>query len=248
MRNIIKFLFGRDLWVSRFGVLVATSFLSLIWFVTDWCIYTTFRAMSNWLLWAINLTSAFIIMLPYVLTRRVWVQGVWLAILDAFMISNIMYCRTYFTAIPADNYALAGNLGDFTASVADSIKWPDAIFFIILIGGWIVASRLPRRQIANLWGRYASLSAILLIVAITGIFCKGNFFSQYDKLVQSCYYSTCGVPTYTLAGHLAYSIHAEGRPSEAMQSEAVEWLETHDIGVGNTPPICLPILPVKTLW
>lgn len=175
-------------------------------------------------------------MLPYVLTRRVWVQGVWLAILDAFMISNIMYCRTYFTAIPADNYALAGNLGDFTASVADSIKWPDAIFFIILIGGWIVASRLPRRQIANLWGRYASLSAILLIVAITGIFCKGNFFSQYDKLVQSCYYSTCGVPTYTLAGHLAYSIHAEGRPSEAMQSEAVEWLETHDIGVGNTPP------------
>ncbi len=235
MRRILKFLFGRDLWASRFGVLAATSFLSLIWFVTDWCMYTTFRAMSDWLLWAVNIAAAFLLMLPFVLTRRVWVQGVWLAILDAFMISNIMYCRTYFTAIPADNYALAGNLGDFVASVVDSIRWPDAVFTVILAAGWILAVRTPRRNIKRLLGRYVSLLGLAVAIAAGGMLSRGSFFSQYDKLVQSCYYSTCGVPTYTLAGHLAYSIHAEGRPSEAMQREAAEWLRMHDDNVSSIP-------------
>lgn len=50
------------------------------------------------------------------------------ALLDFLLIANLMYFRTYYTAIPLNSYGLSGNLADFTGSVIDSLRWYDSLF------------------------------------------------------------------------------------------------------------------------
>ena len=61
-----QWFFGADLWKSRFGVMAATCFLTMIWFVVDWCMGTTFRAMSIWELWVNNFLAAMVLLFGYV--------------------------------------------------------------------------------------------------------------------------------------------------------------------------------------
>ena len=112
-----------SLFRSRFSVMFATTFASMIWFVVDWCLGTTFRSMSMWELWVNNLLVASVLMLPFVMSRRVWLQILWLFMVDIFMMANLMYSRTYFTAIPPDSYGLVSNLSGFTESVWYSLRW-----------------------------------------------------------------------------------------------------------------------------
>lgn len=228
LKSAIRFLFGADLWKSRFGVMAAASFLSLLWFVTDWCMATTFRSMSSPTLWIVNIAAALVLTLPFALCRRVWVQMVWILALDALFEANIMYCRTYFTAIPPDNYSLVGNLSDFTASVFDSLAWTDAGFVVIAVAAWIAALRMPERPVRRFAARYTAVTLTALLAATVAVGVRGSFFAQYDRLVQSCYYSTCGVPTYTLAGHIAYSLHSAAPPSAAELAAARRWIAAHD--------------------
>lgn len=37
------------------------------------------------------------------------------------------------------------------------------------------------------------------LISWSAIICRGGFYKAYDTLTQSCYYYTCGVPTYTIA-------------------------------------------------
>lgn len=87
MLTKIKSLFTGTMWKSRFGVMALTSLLSLLWFDIDWCLTTTFRPMSDWLLWCVTLTAALLLTLPYVLSRKVWLQIVVLAIADMVMLA-----------------------------------------------------------------------------------------------------------------------------------------------------------------
>ncbi|MDE7126052.1 MAG: LTA synthase family protein, partial [Muribaculaceae bacterium] len=52
---------------------------------------------------------------------------------------------------------------------------------------------------------------------------------EYDRLVQSCYYSTCGVPTYTVGGSLLYNV-IDNRMSRQIDPSAYvnPWLEDHN--------------------
>lgn len=227
-RDIVKYLFGKDLWRSRTGITAATSFLTLIWFVTDWCMTTTFRPMSDWMLWLCNLTAALLLTYPYILARRLWVQMAVLVIASLVMEANLMYCRTYFTAIPPESYLLAGNLGDFTASVWESLRWPDIGFPVIIATGWLAALRLPREQTTSLALRWTCLTLTGGAICTIGIMVRGGFHKAYDTLVQSCYYSTSGVPTYTIAGHIAYSLIDSGiSMSPEATAKADAWLADH---------------------
>lgn len=244
MLTKIKSLFTGPMWKSRFGVMALTSLLSLLWFDIDWCLATTFRPMSDWLLWSVTLTAALLLTLPYVLSRKVWLQIVVLAIADMVMLANLMYCRTYFAAIPPESYLLAGNLADFTASVRASLRWPDALAIVILAWGWLTACRLRRRDIGRLGLRYSILLAAGILICAVGIALRGGFYKAYDKLVQSCYYSTAGVPTYTLAGHIAYSLldrhYSSGGDGQAALDE---WLDAHKRLTTLTPLAALERLP-----
>ena len=229
MKKAIHFLFGPDLWKSRLGVMTVMSFMSLLWFVIDWCSFTTFRSMSDWLLWVNNVLGALILTLPYLLTRRAWVQTLWIVAVDLLLLSDIMYCRTYFTSIPLDSFALVGNLSDFTASIYTSLRPIDIGFPIILAAGLFWAHKASVTIGGGKELRYVGCIALLALVSFTGVKLRGGFYKEYDRLVQSCYYSTCGTPTYTFAGHVIYSL-ADQRAAESRDAIPMykNWLDRHE--------------------
>ncbi|MDE5858064.1 MAG: hypothetical protein K2H32_06890, partial [Muribaculaceae bacterium] len=151
----VKFLFSPDLWKSRLGVMTAMSILSLIWYVIDWCSVTTFRPLGDWLLWINNILAGLILTLPFLFTRKIWIQAIWICLLDMLLLADIMYCRTYFTSIPLDSFGLISNLSDFTASIFSSIRWIDSGFLIIILAGVILYHKVkpntpPHRQLRYL--------------------------------------------------------------------------------------------------
>lgn len=84
-KRFIHFVAGRDLWRSATGTFTLTAIALQLWFLIDWCAGTTFRPMSDWMLWTCNLTMAMIITLPYVLSRRQWVGWTFIVIATIIM-------------------------------------------------------------------------------------------------------------------------------------------------------------------
>ena len=171
------------LWLSdpRTAAMAATTFLSLLWFILDWNTDTTFRSMSDWMLYVCNLLLTMILLTPWMLTRRVWVQLLTIAVADGFCMANLMYNRTYLTAIPADSYAMVSNLADFTSSVTDSLRWKDGVFLIILAVGGVFAYRSRVKEVAGAISRWLSVTAILALITAIGLLSRGGFYQAYDK-------------------------------------------------------------------
>lgn len=214
----------------RTAILTVITFLSLMWFVVDWCSDTTFRAMSDPVLYICNGFATLLLLLPWMLTRRVWVQLIVIAVVDGFCLANLMYNRTYLTAIPADSYGLVSNLADFTSSVTDSLRWKDAIFALILAVGGVWAYKRPMQRVARSVGRWMASTGVFLAAVAIAIAARGGFYNAYDSLVQSCYYYTCGVPTYTIAGHVVYNVMDNQRNATLSASDRAEvdhWLADH---------------------
>lgn len=230
MKRLLHFLAGKYLWTPRILEALASSLALLLWFDIDWCMATTFRAMSDPLLWINTVAATLTLTLPYVATRRVWVHVAVLAVAFGICEANLMYCRTYLTAIPPESYLLAGNLSDFTASVADSIRWLDWIGLLIVVDTAIVMRRMPSiRPGRRAFMRLSSLTLLICSVSAIWIAARGGFYAAYDKLIQSCYYSTCGVPTYTVAGHVAYCLlDARRRDGTDPRPEIDSWIAAHD--------------------
>lgn len=219
-------------WLSgRTAVMALMTLLSLLWFVVDWCADTTFRAMSDWMLWSVNLTAALVLLTPWMLSRRVWAQVLTVTLLDLLLLANLIYNRTYLTAIPYDSYAIASNMADFTSSVTGSLRLLDLGFLVILIGGAIWASRLPRPTGKRRLAPWLTWTAVMAAVSAVGIMARGGFYKAYDTLIQSCYYYTAGVPTYTVGGHILYTALDARRSGAALSpadSAAVrDWLAEH---------------------
>ena len=221
---------------GRGSVIVCGVFATLLASVIIWCSQTTFRAMSEWILYPVNIFAALLLALPAIMSRKVWVYAVITVLIDALIVSNLMYCRTYFTAIPAGSYMLAGNLADFTASVWDSVRWADIVFPLLTMGtvAWAYLIRSDRPWFPRLPYLYVTVGVGL--IAFIGILCRGGFYKDYDRMAQSCYYSTCGVPTYTIAGHLIYNAMNEGEkitPETAL--EIAEWQKEKNVLRPYTP-------------
>jgi len=164
--------------------------------------------MSNLALYVNAALASLLLTVPYLLFRKIWLQGIALLLLDALLEANLMYSRTYFTAIPLDSYFLASNLKDFTASVWDSIRWYDSLLLIITISTLYIASRNGKNGLHRLRCRGICLYALILIalgcaswiLSLTG----GGYRTQISEMEESCYYSTCVTPVYTVFGNLIY--------------------------------------------
>ncbi len=222
-------------WRGRTGLIVSDAFIKLLLFDVLWCMGTTFRAMSDIGLYINAILAALIIGLVYVVTRRFWVAISALFIVDGILIANLMYCRTYFTAIPLDSYLLAGNLSDFTASVVDSMRWLDIILPLSTIAAWVIG-----RRIRNIFPRHftlcylATLAAMAIIATLTAL-CRGGFRAHYSRLQESCYYTTCTTPIYTVGGSAIYdlisgnsrTLDTEGRERLEAWMQAKEQLRPH---------------------
>lgn len=190
---------------DRIWILVAGCFAIFMTFDVLWSLGTTFRGMSNPALYVNAIFASFLLTLPYLLFRKVWIQGVIMLLLDILLEANLMYCRTYFTAIPADSYFLAGNLKDFTASVWDSMRLSDIALPVVTIAAIWIAFRAPMKKITkHVAGAYALFTAVAGVVSWLLSLPGGGYKSQISAMEESCYSSTCVVPVYTVFGNLIY--------------------------------------------
>lgn len=226
---LTDFLFSRKLWNYSFLYWWIISLATILMFDLFWMGQTTFRPMSYFAFYPILFLSAFFLTLPTLLFRHGLVQTLWLLFFDFLFIANLMYCRTYYNAIPLQSYRLVGNLADFHASVFDSFKW----YFIFLpllsllaFAFFTLCKRIPRRLTPPI----PYLLYMIILVIITGVSdaWRGGWMKRMDFMSEYAYLSSSITPIYSLAGFLIhdyYKTSAALTPQEKLSVE--EWLQTH---------------------
>jgi phosphoglycerol transferase MdoB-like AlkP superfamily enzyme len=193
-----------------------------------WMAQTTFRPFCFLPFWPYLLLAATLLSLPALLSRHIAPQALTLLAADGVMMANLMYCNTYFNAIPARSYLLAGNLADFTASVADSLRWHYFLLPVITAAAALTARRLrlsleprPARK------PYAATLALLALLAWASDAWRGGAMKNIDALENNCYKATCIAPVYTIAGYVTHDLLRSSQPmTEADVAAARAWLRS----------------------
>ncbi len=178
-------------------------FLKFLLFDLLWCLDTTFSSFSYPIAYLSKSILALLLTLPLVLRAPRWVEAVVALATDLFLVANLLYFRTYYTAIPLESYALAGNLRDFTASVTESLRWPDLLFPLSTAAALLAARRMPQPRLPRRGlVRYANallLSSLLTAALLVG---KGGFRRSYEAMLVHRQLSA--TTTYSLFGTLLY--------------------------------------------
>ena len=229
MKNSLKLLFGRlfpaTLWTPVTTSFAAVLFFKFILFDIIWCLQTTFTAFSSAALYLNTALVALVFALPYVFSRRRWVQIMLMLVIDGLLISNLMYSRTYNTVIPLESYLLAGNLSDFTASVVDSMRWVDLLFPLstLFAALWVRRYRPEARLAWRGMARYLTTTAVVGAVCGLLLVPKGGFSKTIDDMQSANYYS-CVTPEYTFFGSLLYdALHTDAPCTPQIRHEVEAW-------------------------
>ena len=120
--------------------------------------------------------------------------------LDTCMVANLMYYRTYFSAIPLSSYMLAGNLADFLPSVTASLRWCDLLFPISTVVTVFLTFRIGCRQKITL--RFSRRTYFVLLIFSCALLSinlsvRGGFIAIYRALRSSAHQHASGPPLYT---------------------------------------------------
>lgn len=223
--------FSSPLSAGKFLVwFIATLYLKFLVFDLIWAFNTTFSGFQFWQGWLSKLMFATILALPVFLLRSRWYVGAICFIVDAWLVANLMYFRSYYTVIPASSYLLAGNLADFQASVWESVRWVDLVFPAITVALLI---RLRTTRIASVLRPVARkmflrcVAAILVPAAILSIYIaiKGGYKAAYEDLLYD--YSTCGAAVYTIPGTWVYEqVAGETELTPELEAKIQTWLDS----------------------
>lgn len=189
---------------------------------------TTFASFSFFETYATKIIATLALVGVYVLTRSRWAQIVVMALLDVLLVANLMYFRTYYSAIPASSYLEAGNLADFKASVTDSLRWADIVMPLITIATAVMAfrykttKRQPLTAVLKWWAAPLAGFALLL----TGVnLCKGGFHKSLRSVRQSAYLCSADAPIFSVFGCIWYDITDAAEPiTPEKQAEIERWL------------------------
>lgn len=221
--------FAKEMRAGRLAAAWVASALIILTFDILWCSLTTFRSLSFAPTWLFAIFGATTVALPAALApRRPWIQlTVWL-ILIGVMTANMMYYRTYFTAIPAASYAMAGNLADFKGSVTDSLAWTDIILPLEAIAGWVWMRR--RRCVASRPVRLcAAAFGVTGVLAFVSSIPYGGPAAHIRRLSQECYYANCPPVIYTIAAPPVVELLEAAEPlTESQRLELENWLAEHE--------------------
>lgn len=208
---------------KRMAICLGGAWILILVFDVVWSAGTTFRGMSAVQTWLNSLLLALLVSLPYVLTRRVWVQGGMMVVTGLLLEANLMYCRTYNAAIPADNYLFASNLTDFRASVADALRWPDLGLAAVIVATVWMAYSVPKVR-----GRLR-LTGYMAGTVCVGVVCwlvtlpYGGMRRHIETLTESCYYLTTPPVLYTIPGVILAGCNSSD--GEELTSEIREEIE-----------------------
>lgn len=218
----------QQLWDKTSIVFAVGIFLTFVAFDVIWCMDTTFASFSFFETYATKIIATLALAGVYALTRCRWAQIVVMALLDVLLVANLMYFRTYYSAIPASSYLEAGNLADFKASVTDSLRWADIVLPLITIATAVMAfrykttKRQPLTAVLKWWAAPLAGFALLL----TGInLCKGGFHKSLRSVRQSAYLCSADAPIFSVFGCIWYDITDAAEPiTPEKQAEIERWL------------------------
>ena len=226
MKNdFIKKLFPKSLWTGQFTIAWIVSVLTFLTFDIYWCSITTFRSLGFAATYIYALLAGTIFTLPIVLfPKKAWVQLIVWILLDFLLIANIMYYRTYFTAIPASSYMLAGNLSDFKTSVTDSLRWADAIFIALSFIGFLFV-RIRKYANNSIKPYLVTLGVMAVLAGAVTIPYKG-LVNHTKYLVQQCYFTNCPPVVYTIFGKIATDVLTSRETlTDKDMKEVTEWFD-----------------------
>lgn len=218
----------QQLWDKTSIVFAVGIFLTFVAFDVIWCMDTTFASFSFFETYATKIIATLTLAGVYALTRCRWAQIVVMALLDVLLVANLMYFRTYYSAIPASSYLEAGNLADFKASVTDSLRWADIVLPLITIATAVMAfrykttKRQPLTAVLKWWAAPLAGFALLL----TGVnLCKGGFHKSLRSVRQSAYLCSADAPIFSVFGCIWYDITDAAEPiTPEKQAEIERWL------------------------
>lgn len=218
----------QQLWDKTAIIFAVGIFLTFVAFDVIWCMDTTFASFSFFETYATKIIATLALAGVYALTRCRWAQIVVMALLDVLLVANLMYFRTYYSAIPASSYLEAGNLADFKASVTDSLRWADIVLPLITIATAVMAFRYKttKRQsltaVLKWWAAPLAGFALLL----TGVnLCKGGFHKSLRSVRQSAYLCSADAPIFSVFGCIWYDITDAAEPiTPEKQAEIERWL------------------------
>lgn len=218
----------QQLWDKTAIIFAVGIFLTFVAFDVIWCMDTTFASFSFFETYATKIIATLALAGVYALTRCRWAQIVVMALLDVLLVANLMYFRTYYSAIPASSYLEAGNLADFKASVTDSLRWADIVLLLISIATAVMAfrykttKRQPLTAVLKWWAAPLAGFALLL----TGInLCKGGFHKSLRSVRQSAYLCSADAPIFSVFGCIWYDITDAAEPiTPEKQAEIERWL------------------------
>lgn len=218
----------QQLWDKTSIVFAVGIFLTFVAFDVIWCMDTTFASFSFFETYATKIIATLALASVYALTRCRWAQIVVMALLDVLLVANLMYFRTYYSAIPASSYLEAGNLADFKASVTDSLRWADIVLPLITIATAVMAfrskttKRQPLTAVLKWWAAPLAGFALLL----TGVnLCKGGFHKSLRSVRQSAYLCSADAPIFSVFGCIWYDITDAAEPiTPEKQAEIERWL------------------------
>lgn len=218
----------QQLWDKTSIVFAVGIFLTFVAFDVIWCMDTTFASFSFFETYATKIIATLALAGVYALTRCRWAQIVVMALLDVLLVANLMYFRTYYSAIPASSYLEAGNLADFKASVTDSLRRADIVLLLISIATAVMAfrykttKRQPLTAVLKWWAAPLAGFALLL----TGVnLCKGGFHKSLRSVRQSAYLCSADAPIFSVFGCIWYDITDAAEPiTPEKQAEIERWL------------------------
>lgn len=218
----------QQLWDKTAIIFAVGIFLTFVAFDVIWCMDTTFASFSFFETYATKIIATLALAGVYALTRCRWAQIVVMALLDVLLVANLMYFRTYYSAIPASSYLEAGNLADFKASVTDSLRSADIVLPLITIATAVMAfrykttKRQPLTAVLKWWAAPLAGFALLL----TGVnLCKGGFHKSLRSVRQSAYLCSADAPIFSVFGCIWYDITDAAEPiTPEKQAEIERWL------------------------
>lgn len=218
----------QQLWDKTAITFAVGIFLTFVAFDVIWCMDTTFASFSFFETYATKIIATLALAGVYALTRCRWAQIVVMTLLDVLLVANLMYFRTYYSAIPASSYLEAGNLADFKASVTDSLRWADIVLPLITIATAVMAlrskatKRQPLTAVLKWWA--APLAGFVLL--LTGVnLCKGGFHKSLRSVRQSAYLCSADAPIFSVFGCIWYDITDAAEPiTPEKQAEIERWL------------------------
>jgi hypothetical protein len=147
MAGLIRYLFPDDA-RRRVSLLFLGLFVfKFLWFDCVWCAGSTFRPFSDPETYIFGMLASLILTAPYAmfgLWRTTWTLVVLTGML---LLANLVYFRTYYTAIPLSSYLIASNMKDFTSSIYGSVKWVDALFPLSTAAAIAVYKFAPHKYI-----------------------------------------------------------------------------------------------------